>query len=55
VPHINPPERRADRYAAVRERTRQTLLATMNLRARLVEERIEREHADAVAKLIDPV
>jgi hypothetical protein len=26
---------------------------TMNLRARLVEERIEREHADALAKLAD--
>jgi hypothetical protein len=54
VPQSSPPERRADRYAASRETTRKILLETMNLRARLVEERIEREHADALAKLVDP-
>ena len=55
MPHSSSPDRRADRHAAALRMTRQTLLATMNLRSRLVEERIEREHADAVAKLVDPV
>jgi hypothetical protein len=48
VPHASPSGQPADRYAAALQKTREMLFETMTLRAKLVEERIEREHAQAL-------